>query len=141
MTLRTALSRGIPGRRLDGALRRLDRHTTAIKELRGRVGKHESHLAKVEATAKVLTMDFARIQLQLAALESKVERVAAERDPAPVTGDSHDVARARDVVALVQQEHEQIRARFQIITRYEERLRRVEDSLFASAEAAKASSP
>ncbi len=141
MRVRSALSRGIPGHRLDGALRRLDRHTTAIKELRGRSGKHESRLAKVEAAVKVLSMDFARIQLQLAALETKVERVARERDPAPVTGDSQDVARARDVVALVQQEHEQIRARFQIITRYEERLRRVEDSLLATANAANTRTP
>jgi predicted component of type VI protein secretion system len=141
MTVRSALSRGIPGHRLDGALRRLDRHTTAIKELRERIGKHETRLAKVEATAKVLSMDFARIQLQLAALETKVERVARERDPVHITGDSHDVARARDVVELVQQEHEQIRARFQIITRYEERLRRVEDSLLASEQAASTGSP
>jgi predicted component of type VI protein secretion system len=141
MTLRSAIARGVPGHRLDAALRRLDRHTEALKELRGRLGKHDGRLAKVEATAKVLSMDFARIQLQLAALETKVETVARERDPAPITGDSEAVARARDVVAIVQQEHEQIRARFQIITRYEERLRRVEDSLLASEAATEANGP
>jgi predicted component of type VI protein secretion system len=136
MRLRSVLARGIPGRRLDRVIGRLDKQGTTIKGQRDRIGKHESRLAKVEATAKLLSMDFARIQLQLAALEEKVERVARERDPVPVTGNSEDVARARDVVALVQQEHQQIRARFQMITRYEERLRRVEDSLLASEESA-----
>jgi predicted component of type VI protein secretion system len=129
MRLRSLLARGIPGHRLDRVIQRLDKQGTTIKGQRDRISKHESRLAKVEATAKLLSMDFARIQLQLAALEEKVERVARERYPVPVTGDSEDVSRARDVVALVQQEHQQVRARFQMITRYEERLRRVEDVL------------
>jgi predicted component of type VI protein secretion system len=140
MRLRSVLARGIPGRRLDRVIGRLDKQATTIKGQRDRISKHETRLAKVEATAKLLSMDFARIQLQLAALEEKVERVARERDPVPVTGDSEGVAQAREVVALVQREHQQIRARFQMITRYEERLRRVEDSLLAS-EASAAETP
>jgi hypothetical protein len=132
--LRRVLARENPGR-LDAVLKRLDRQRRVIKEHGERIGKHERRLANVEKTTRLLVLDFARIELQLGALEAKVERVASRRDAAPVTGTTDDVTEARNVVELVQREHEQIRARFQIITRYEERLRRVEDSLVASQDA------
>ena len=128
MRLRSAIARRLPSS--GTILRRLDRQKGTIDRHRERIGKHDRRIAKVEAKTRLLSMDFARIELQLGALEAKVERLARER-AAPVTGDSSDVARARNVVDVVQQEHQQIRARFQIISRYEERLRRVEDLLLA----------
>lgn len=128
MRLRSAIARRLPSGGV--ALRRLDRQKGAIDRHRERIGKHDRRIAKLEARTRLLSMDFARIELQLGALEAKVERLARDRD-APIAGDSSDVARARQVVDVVQQEHQQIRARFQIITRYEERLRRVEDILLA----------
>jgi predicted RNase H-like nuclease (RuvC/YqgF family) len=136
MRLKSLLAKRIPGGRLEGVRQRLDRQRKALDGQRERIRKHERRLDKVEATARLLVMDFARIEHQLSALEAKVERIGSERVPTPVTGDAREVAQARNVVELVQQEHEQIRARFQIITRYEERLRRVEDVLLSSGESA-----
>lgn len=139
MRLRSTLSRWIPDSRLDGVLRRLDRQKEVNARQRERMDKHGRRLAKVERTASILVKDCALLELQLGSLEAKFEQLARERDPVPITGDSQDVAEARNVLDLVQREHQQIRARFQIITRYEERLRRVEESLRASEESEPAS--
>ena len=129
MTLRQALSSANPKRRIDSARARLDRQDKAVDSHAQRLAKQADRLDRLAARAKLLRSDFERIEHQLGALEEKVERVAREREAAPVTADPDDIADARTVVEQVQREHEQIRVRFQVITRYEERLRRVEELL------------
>ena len=120
----------------------------ALKALRSRVDEHERRSARQgellkELKEKVTYLDRARtmeasererrdaqfgtIEVRLAELE---QRVHDARSPAEGTApDAAELAEAHALVDDVRTEHARIRARMQVISAYEERLRRVEESL------------
>jgi len=89
--------------------------------------------------AEFYTREVNRISPQLAALETKVERLRLALEGAriggPVDGsrggtvDRGELAEARGLVEQVQEEHRRIRVRLSALTQYEERLRRIEEHL------------
>ncbi|MFT4085066.1 MAG: hypothetical protein QM638_21000 [Nocardioides sp.] len=106
--------------------------------------------AKAARDAEFSSREVNRLAPQLAALETKVERLrlaldqlapdaatdpaapaAAVTDPAadPTAPDPTALSQARGLVATIQDEHRRIRVRLSALTRYEERLRRIEAQL------------
>ena len=122
-------------------------HTTALTTLRARVDEHQRRMAQKdqqvkELEARVTYLDRARvmeaaererrdaqfgtIEVRLADLEQRLADTRS-RVADPPTDD--ELSRATGLVEEVRTEHARIRARMQVISAYEERLRRVEESV------------
>ena len=131
-----------------GLRTRVAKHTSAIATLRSRldghqerVGRQDQRLRDLEARTKELeratTMDsiererrdgqFGTIEVRLADLEQRLADSAAGATGIPL--DDDQLAQGRGLLDEVRTEHSRIRARMQIVSAYEERLRRVEESV------------
>lgn len=75
---------------------------------------------------------FTELEHQIAALEVRLAELAAGTQPPTLQpqGGDHE---AWDVLDRIQAEHARIRARFQVISAYEERIRRLESAVPESA--------
>lgn len=108
--------------RLAGSAADLDEARATIEELRAITDRQRVRIGDLER-------ELARVSPQVAALEARLEtlRDAVERGNltagAPV--DSH--VDAASIWAEIQRQQEQVRARITAATRFEERLRRLED--------------
>ncbi len=122
-------------------------HTATLKALRARADDQQGRLARQDERLKELkaqvtylerarTMEasererrdaqFGAIEVRLAELEQRL------RDARPAIGvppDDEALATAIDLVEVVRTEHARVRARMQVVSAYEERLRRVEESV------------
>lgn len=88
--------------------------------LRKRIARSEGRIAALER-------DFARIGPQVAALEVRIEDLAAKLEVADAT--PAERVEATNLLEEVRKEHQRIRARLSAATRFEERLRQVEDAV------------
>jgi hypothetical protein len=106
---------------LDQRIRRIaTRRAKAVVEgVSGRV-------SRLESDAAVVRVDLERIAHQLRALEQRLDSERADVGPTSGEPIGDDPAA---VLAEIRREHERIRIRFQTMTRYEERLRRIEDAV------------
>jgi hypothetical protein len=68
-------------------------------------------------------------------LEERLGELAERLDSGVFVAEPAEQVEARSLVEEVRREHQQIRTRMQIISQYEERLRRVEESLGALTDA------
>lgn len=111
----------------------------ALSDLAKRVDELESSLSDLDgrtsALEKVTThrdVELERRRAQLGAVEQlgRIDELVAAAELRPRTGIPREqVGEALDLLAEVRREHERIRVRMQIVASYEERLRRVEESL------------
>jgi chromosome segregation ATPase len=131
-----------------GLRAKVARHATTLTALRGRIDDHQGRLARQDEQlkdlqAKVTYLDRARtmeasererrdaqfgtIEVRLADLEQRLHDARPQFAGAPP--DDEALAEAAGLVDAVRTEHARIRARMQVISAYEERLRRVEESV------------
>ena len=132
-----------------GLRARVTRHATALAKLREsvdrlreRVQKQDARLAAVEgavsdfqrATA-LSTVErerrdthFGTMEVRLADLEQRVHDARASGGQAD-SPDAEALAAGRSLLEEIRVEHARIRARMQVVSAYEERLRRVEESV------------
>jgi chromosome segregation ATPase len=120
----------------------------ALKALRARVDDHQGRLARQDQRLKDLeaqvtyldrarTMEaaererrdaqFGTIEVRLADLEQRLRDARSFAGTTPP--DDAGLAEAHSLVDEVRTEHARIRARMQVVSAYEERLRRVEESV------------
>lgn len=122
--------RKVSGRDASEQIGRLRQRVDGIAE-RSQVSVQQT--IRSAKAAEFYTREVNRISPQLAALETKVERLrlALEALTAPGVGSSTpaEVAEARGLVESIQEEHRRIRVRLTALTQYEERLRRIEEKL------------
>ncbi|GLZ40666.1 hypothetical protein [Actinokineospora sp. NBRC 105648] len=135
-----AIARDQAAPALVAANRRADRTDRAIDEVRGelvgRIAELEGRLGEVGAALAWLDGEHRRIAPQLAALESRVaelEHAAAAVEPdavvEPVSAAAVLEPDTASVAALVEEirvEHARVRARLGLVSRYEERITRLE---------------
>ena len=112
-----------------------------VDALRGRADRHEQRIAALEALTKdygrsmnLDTVERERRDLQLGAVETRLadlEQRLADRGAgrAGTAPDAAELAEGRALLAEVRDEHARLRARMQVVSAYEERLRRVEESV------------
>jgi hypothetical protein len=131
-----------------GMRARVARHAAALKALRTRVDDHQERLARQDERLKDLqarvtyldrarTMEaaererrdaqFGTIEVRLAEVEQRVRDAHSAGLSTPP--DAEALAEASSLVEDVRTEHSRIRVRMQVISAYEERLRRVEESV------------
>ena len=131
-----------------GLRAKVAKHATALTTLRTRVDDHQGRLARQDERLKDLqervtyldrarTMEasererrdaqFGTIEVRLADLEQRLHDARPQFAGTPP--DDEALAEAAGLVDAVRTEHARIRARMQVISAYEERLRRVEESV------------
>jgi hypothetical protein len=82
----------------------------------------DKRLDKVEAAVAVIRVDLDQIAHQLRSIEHRLDTAGVDAPSEAPTGPADELAKA-------QQEHERIRARSQLVSRFDERLRRVEEAV------------
>lgn len=131
-----------------GLRARVATQASALKALRSRADSHDKRLARQDELLKDLkdrvtyldrarTMEasererrdaqFGTIEVRLAELEQAL--LDARSRPGSTPPDDEQLAAAASLVDEVRTEHARIRARMQVVSSYEERLRRVEESV------------
>ena len=99
----------------------------AARRAREVVEPQKDRLDALEREMAVARVDLDRIATDLRSLEQRIDGLAS--GAAPVTGDETEVAEARNVLEAVRAEHARVRARLQVVSRYEERIRRIEEAV------------
>ena len=131
--------------RLDRQLARLRRHETRLDRQRQQLDALRVDLRRVESDQRLAVADlreqvvplrrgdrlreveYGRFMLQLGAAEERLGRLEQlASDPRLVESTPAETGEAVRLLDEVRREHEQVRVRMQIISAYEERLRRVE---------------
>lgn len=116
----------VSGREANEQIGRLRQRVDGIAE-RSQVSVQQS--IRSAKAAELHTREVARIAPQLAALETKVERLRLALETPVETPDPAALTEARGLVEIIQEEHRRIRVRLSALTQYEERLRRLEEHL------------
>lgn len=106
--------------------KRLIKQQQAIGDVRATVDRVDQRGQEVDQRDKIRELDFRRAMQQLASVEVRLgtleEKFASETHSA----DDASTAEARTLIEDIRREHDQVRARFQVISSYEERMRRLE---------------
>ena len=107
----------------------LDRQSKQLDKLDAAVTALRSEWKPVNAEARYGVVEHGWLRNQVGVLEERLGRIEERLGSGTFVADDAQMAEARDLVQAVRQEHEQVRVRMQIVSHYEERLRRVEEAL------------
>jgi chromosome segregation ATPase len=105
-------------------------HATA--DHRRRLDSAEHGLEQARGDLRWTRAELDRLIPHVAAQEGRLETLRESISLVP-SGDSHQIAEARTLIEEIQRQHAQIRVRLAGISRYEDRLRRIEDQISVSA--------
>lgn len=119
---------GLP-RQLELQRRRLDRQAKQIRALQAGLKAVQDGQRPIELTSNRRDVEHARVMVQMGAFEERMGRLEERVGAGTFVADDAELAEARSLVDVVRREHEQARVRMQIVSHYEERLRRVEEAL------------
>jgi hypothetical protein len=124
--------RKLPLRRRAAATPSPDELERLVRRVAGRRAREVIDVQKravdrVERDLGVVRVDLDCIASDLRAIEERLD--AGTAGAAPVSGDDDANADARRVLDEVRAEHARIRARLQVVSRYEERIRRLEEAV------------
>jgi hypothetical protein len=117
----------IPPERLDGYDRRLDEALRQLFQERSRLDELISRVNGFHDRAEWTASQVERVVPQVASQEAELESLRAKLVVSSAA-DLTDVDAARSLIDEVRREHAQVRVRLTGIARYEERLRRLEES-------------
>ncbi|WP_377644032.1 hypothetical protein [Oryzobacter terrae] len=113
--------------RLDAAERTAADQATRVKDLEARVKELDRAAVMEAAERERRDAQLGTLEVRLADLEECLSPTVRGGDVAPPDGE--ELAQARSLVEDVRTEHARVRARMQVVSAYEERLRRVEESV------------
>jgi chromosome segregation ATPase len=106
-----------------------DKQAKQISQLTTRLAGLQERVRPIEHANGLRELDHGRLTTQVGAMEERLGRVEQLLSDRPLVADDAATAESRALVEEIRREHEQVRVRMQIITSYEERLRRVEASV------------
>ena len=89
----------------------------------------KARLTPFEKASQLREIEHGRFSFQLGGIEERLGALEQALSDGRLVADDATSAEARSIVDEVRREHEQIRVRMQIVSAYEERLRRVEASV------------
>ena len=93
-----------------------------------RLAELERRFEPFEKASNLRSLEHGRFSLQIGAVEERLGTVEQRLADGHLVADDASMTVARSIIDEVRREHEQIRVRMQIISSYEERLRRVEET-------------
>ena len=108
---------------------RAERQNSRLKTLQETVRELKGTITPTMKAQHLREVDHGRAMHQLAALEDRVGRIEEKLGAENFETDDDSLREARSLVDTVRREHDQARVRFQIISSYEERMRRLEAAI------------
>jgi uncharacterized coiled-coil protein SlyX len=123
--------RRLAGRRGADSLEDLDARTrrVAAQKVRAMTRGSQRRLDSLDASVAVIRVELEHIAHHLRALEQRLDDSESPGASVIATGTGAETSEAQNVLDEVRREHARIRARFQVISRYEERIRRLEQAV------------
>lgn len=109
--------------------RALSRLRSAVAEILTRLDNLERQRRSYEQASELRMIEHQRLGFQFGSIEQRLGRIEQQLTDGVLVATDDDTAEARSILDEVRREHEQVRVRMQIISSYEERLRRVEAAL------------
>jgi hypothetical protein len=88
-------------------------------------------LKPLAAAENTRVVEHGRLRVQVGVFEERMGRLEQRLESGSFVADDASMAEARSLVDEVRKEHEQARVRMQVVSHYEERLRRLEEGLSA----------
>jgi predicted nucleic acid-binding Zn-ribbon protein len=122
------------GRQQESLRDRVERQAKQIDALKATVAAMKEKSLPLEQEANRRLVQHSRISHQVGVLEERMGRLEEQLSTGVLSHDDAAMAEARSIVDAVRREHEQVRIRVQIVSHYEERLRRVEAAVESIAE-------
>lgn len=117
--------------RLRGKVARKIRSAAGADEARATIEELRAITDQQQVRIGDLERELARVSPQVAALEARLETLRERVDDDPASGQpasgSSDAVDVSALLAETRRQHEQVRARLSAATRFEERLRKLED--------------
>lgn len=107
----------------------LDQQARQISALTKTVAGLTERLRPVEVDSHRRDVEHGRVSVQVGVIEERMGALEQRLSSGTFVADDESMAQARSLVDEVRREHEQARVRMQIVSHYEERLRRVEETL------------
>jgi uncharacterized coiled-coil protein SlyX len=122
--------RRLAGRRDGASPEELDARTRRLvaQKVRAMTRGSQRRLDSLDASVAVIRVELEHVAHQLRALEQRLDESEQGASPA-ATGTAVETSEAQNVLDEVRREHARIRARFQVVSRYEERIRRLEKAV------------
>jgi chromosome segregation ATPase len=108
--------------RLDEQQQRLDRQRARMREEVEKQDGFRTDVARLNARYPVL-------EQQMSSMETRLQQLLDAADTGRVTATEAEQAEAKNLLEEVRREHSVIRVRFGAISRYEERMRRLEAAI------------
>lgn len=109
--------------------RQLDTQSRQIEKLSASVAALKAEWKPVNAAARYGAVEHGWLMNQVGVLEERLGELEQRLGDGTFVADDAEQAEARQLVDVVRREHQQVRVRMQIVSHYEERLRRVEDAV------------
>jgi chromosome segregation ATPase len=116
-------------KRLAKAEARLQRQDERLKRQRERLDRHKERLDVINPKAWQAATLLEVLAAQVAAIEERLQILTDKVDFRGDASTDAEKAEARTLLEEVREEHRRIRVRFGVVTRYEERVRRLEAAL------------
>lgn len=119
------------GRRTEdpGTVDRLESQRRRLDTQAERLDRQHERLAAIEQQLGQLTTVYQVLEHQMASLEVRMEQLERVADGSTPDSTEPERVEARALVDEIREEHRRIRARFGVVARYEERIRRLEKVL------------
>jgi chromosome segregation ATPase len=115
--------------RLDKQRATIEEQARQIAELKATVTALGKRLHPVELASNHRELEHGRLAIQVGVCEERLGSIEERLRDERFEGGDADHAEARSLVEAVRREHQQVRVRMQVISQYEERLRRMEDAV------------
>lgn len=112
-----------------GTVRQVERQAKQIARLKADLAAVQGRLKPVELDSNHREIEHGRLSVQVGVLETRLNQLEERLGTGTFVADDAETAEARSLVEVVRQEHQQVRARLQLVSSYEERLRRVEEAV------------
>lgn len=114
--------------RVDAQRDRIRKQASRLDTQKERLLAQERRIKELEAGQHAFDVAYDSLKHQLATMETRMQDLESRSEPDPVST-SGERAEARNLLDEVREEHRRIRTRFGVVTRYEERIRRLERAL------------
>lgn len=108
---------------------RVARQGERLSTLSGRLKRNKELLDEMRPVAHRVQTLYEILAAQVAAIEERLQDLTEKVETGGFDATDAEKAEARSLIEAVREEHQRIRVRFGAVTRYEERLRRLESAL------------
>jgi hypothetical protein len=112
-------------KQLQEQTKQVERLAKAVSEMQ----ELKARLVPFDKASKLRELEHGRFSYQIGGIEQRLGALEQRLSDGTFVADDAATAEARSIIDEVRREHEQIRIRMQIVSAYEERLRRVETSV------------